>query len=63
VCSGHPIRVEALDDLVWEQTQQLIQAPEVVFQEYSRRVHAKKQGDLDITSLLMKKQKEMHHQE
>jgi site-specific DNA recombinase len=63
VCSGHPIRGEALDDLVWEQTQQLIQYPEVVFQEYSRRVHAQKQEDLDITSLLMKKQKEMHHQE
>jgi hypothetical protein len=32
-------------------------------QEYSRRVQSKKQGELDITSLLMKKQKEIHHQE
>jgi site-specific DNA recombinase len=63
VCSGHPIRVEALDELVWDQTRQLIQYPEVVFQEYSRRVQSKKQGELDITSLLMKKQKEIHHQE
>ena len=63
VCSGHPIRVEALDELVWNQTQQLIRYPEVVFQEYSRRIQNKKQGELDITSLLMKKQKEINHQE
>jgi len=52
-----------LDALIWEQTQQLIQYPEVVFQEYSRRVHSKKKGGLDLTALLMKKQKEIHYQE
>jgi len=30
VCSGHPIRVEVLDDLVWEQTCRLIEQPELV---------------------------------
>jgi site-specific DNA recombinase len=63
VCAGHPIRVEVLDELVWEQTRQLIQHPEVVFQEYSRRVHTKKQGDLDITSVMIKKKREIHQQE
>ena len=63
VCGGHPIRVEALDELVWAQTQQLIQNPEVVFEEYSRRVHSKRKGELDITSILMKKKKEIHIQE
>ena len=63
VCGGHPIRVEALDELVWEQTQQLIQYPEVVFEEYSRRVHSKRKGELDLTSIMMKKKKEIHKQE
>ena len=63
VCAGHPIRVDALDELVWEQTQQLIQYPEVVFEEYSRRVHSKRKGALDLTSIMMKKKKEIHNQE
>ncbi len=57
------MRVEVLDEIVWEQTQELIQHPEVILQEYSRRVHTKKQGELDLTLLLMKKQKEIHDQE
>jgi len=63
VCGGHPIRVDVLDDLVWEQTRQLIQYPEVVFEEYSRRIHSKRKGDLDLTSIMMKKKKEIHTQE
>jgi site-specific DNA recombinase len=62
VCAGHPIRVAVLDELVWEQTQQLIQYPEVVFQEDSRRIHPKQKGELDITALLIKKQQELHNQ-
>jgi hypothetical protein len=60
VCAGHPIRVEGLDELVWEQTQQLIRYPEVVLQEYSRRMHNKQKGALDITALWIKKQQESH---
>jgi len=47
---------------VWEQTQELIQHPDVILREYSRRVQTKKQGELDLTALLMKKQKEIHYQ-
>ena len=63
VCGGHPIRVEVLDELVWEQTQQLIQHPEVIFAEYSRRIHSKREGELNLTSIMMKKKKEIHLQE
>src|SRR5262245_39093788 len=63
VCTGHPIRVAVLDELVWEQTQQLIQYPEVVLQESSRRMQEKQKGALDITGLLIKKQQEVHQQE
>ena len=48
---------------MWEQTQQLMQNPEVVFEEYSRRVHAKREGELDMTSMLIKKKTEIHNQE
>jgi site-specific DNA recombinase len=63
VCAGHPIRVEVVDELVWEQTKQLIQHPELVFEEYSRRVHSKGKGELDLTAMMMKKKKEIHTQE
>jgi hypothetical protein len=46
---------EVLDELVWEQTQQLIRYPEVVFQEYSRRMHNKQKGELNITALLIRR--------
>ena len=48
---------------MWEQTQHLIQYPDVVFKEYSQRVNAKRKGDFDLTSMIMKKKKEMHSQE
>jgi len=63
VCAGHPIRVDVLDELVWEQTQQLIQHPELVFEEYSRRTHSKRKGALDLTTMMIKKKKELHLQE
>ena len=42
---------------------QVIQSPEVVLQEYSRRIHNKQKGALDITALLIKKQQEIPTQE
>jgi site-specific DNA recombinase len=52
-----------LDELVWEQTQQLIQHPELVFEEYSRRAHSKRKGEFDLTTMMIKKKKELHTQE
>jgi site-specific DNA recombinase len=38
VCVGHPVRVEAIDDLVWSSVKNLILDPEATIQEYQRRV-------------------------
>jgi len=62
-CAGHPIRVDVLDELVWKQTQQLIQYPELVFEEYSHRIRSKRKGELNLTSIMIKKKKEIHNQE
>lgn len=59
LCSSHYIRCDILDDLVWEQTKQLIQNPEVVVQEYSRRSDKKKNQQIDIQELAAQKQKEL----
>lgn len=58
VCGGHPVRVEALDELVWNATAKLIETPEVVIAEYVRRnERLKKKGR--APSLLLKKQREL----
>ncbi len=62
-CSGHPVRVEVLEDLVWEHTKELIEQPEVVFAEYSKRVNAKKKSRLSLEGLLSKKAKERRQQQ
>ncbi len=63
VCTGRPMRVEVLDDLVWEQTKRLVQHPEIVLHEYSQRMQAKQQGPLELDALLRKKKKECKQQE
>jgi len=55
VCSAHPIRVEALDDLVWEQTRRLVEQPELVFREYSARLQKKRRQQTEFKALLTKK--------
>lgn len=63
VCPARPVRVEVLDDIVWEQTTKLINQPEVVFNEYSSRTNKKSQQKIDIEALLAKKEKELRNQE
>ncbi|MBK7963272.1 MAG: recombinase zinc beta ribbon domain-containing protein [Bdellovibrionales bacterium] len=48
VCSSHPVRVEVLDELVWQQVQTLIEQPEIVVKEYTRRMDAKKKRRLKL---------------
>jgi site-specific DNA recombinase len=55
VCSAHPIRVEALDDLVWEQTRRLVEQPELVLREYSARLQKKRRQQTEFKALLAKK--------
>ena len=63
VCAGHPVRVEVLDDLVWEQTRQLIEQPELTFAEYSRRASTSQDGELSLDGLLAGKARELKRQE
>ena len=37
VCAGHPVRTEALDDLVWGSIKNLLLTPETIINEYKRR--------------------------
>jgi site-specific DNA recombinase len=63
VCSAHPIRVEALDELVWEQTRQLLEEPELVLKEYARRTQKKQRAQAQFKELLTRKKREIKQQE
>jgi site-specific DNA recombinase len=63
VCQAHPVRVEALDELVWEQTCRLLAQPEQVLQEYTRRTRKKPQQQLAAKELLAQKRREIKQQE
>ena len=52
------MRVEAIDDLVWEQTGKLIEQPDLVLQEYTRRTQKKQRQQSDATVILAKKRQE-----
>jgi len=52
------VRVEAIDDLVWEQTCKLIEQPDLVLQEYTRRTQKKQRQQSDATVILAKKRQE-----
>ena len=41
-CGAHPIRVEVIDELVWDATKRLISSPELVMNEYANRIDKKK---------------------
>jgi len=63
VCDSHPVRVEVLDELVWQNVRQLIQHPQLVLQEYAQRVGAKQKQRLSLDQLVNKKQQEIQQQE
>jgi site-specific DNA recombinase len=63
VCAAPPVRVEALDDLVWEQTCKLLEQPELVFQEYTRRAQKKQRQQSEVKELLAKKKRELKQRE
>jgi site-specific DNA recombinase len=63
VCTAHPLRVEALADLVWEQTCKLFEQPELVLQEYTCRAQKKQRQSSEVTALLAKKKGELKQQE
>jgi site-specific DNA recombinase len=61
VCDAHPVRVEVLDELVWQNVQQLIQHPQLVLHEYSQRLGSKEKQQLSLEHLLNKKHQELRH--
>ena len=63
VCGAHPVRVEAIDELVWEQTWKLIAQPDLVLQEYTRRTQKKHRQQSEAAVLLAKKRRESKQQE
>jgi site-specific DNA recombinase len=63
VCGAHPVRVEAIDDLVWDQTCKLIAQPDLVLQEYTRRTQQKQRQQSEVAVLLTKKRRESKQQE
>ena len=63
VCSSHPIRIEVLDEMVWQQTVKLIEQPQLILKEYMARVEKKKKQQNDFKQLFAKKNREIKQQE
>ncbi len=57
VCSGHPVRTEALDELVWNSVKELLLNPETILNEYQRRVSTHK---TDYDAVLSQKNSEVN---
>ncbi len=55
VCAAHPVRVEALDELVWQQTCRLLEQPDLVLKEYATRLRKKQREQHDFKNLLDEK--------
>lgn len=62
-CSGHPVRVEVVDDLVWDQVRKLIEQPRIVVQEYAKRNETAAHAGDAIEELLKKKELELRRVE
>jgi site-specific DNA recombinase len=58
VCSAHQIRVDALDEIVWEQARRLVEQPELVMQEYTTRSQKKQRQQTEFKALFAKKKRE-----
>jgi len=63
VGGAHPVRVEAIDDLVWEHTCKLLKYPDLVLQEYTRRTQKKQRQQSDAAAVLTKKRQESKQRE
>ena len=62
-CHSSAIRVEPLDEMVWQQVKQLIQSPKRVFNHYLSRVDQKQNQSHSFEALFKQKNKEIHHYE
>ena len=56
VCKGHPVRVEAIDELVWNSVKCLLLEPDIIVAEYDRRAQTSPDT---VVALLGQKEAEM----
>ena len=61
VCGAHPVRVEVIDELVWDATKRLIISPELVMNEYANRIEKKKNKNNSTEQIRNKKTLEFKH--
>jgi polyribonucleotide nucleotidyltransferase len=52
-----------LDDLIWEQTRRLLEQPDLVVKEYSRRTQKKQRQRSEFKDILIKKRREIKQRE
>ena len=57
VCTGHPVRTEVLDDLVWKSVKNLLLTPETILDEYQRRL---KTYETDYEAIITEKSNEIN---
>ena len=57
VCSGHPVRVEAVDELVWDSVKTLLLEPEIIMNEYQRRLN---NYETDYEAIISHKNKDVN---
>jgi site-specific DNA recombinase len=57
VCKGHPVRTEALDDLVWQSVKELLLTPETIVGEYQRRLN---HAQTDFKTVVAQKNNEIN---
>lgn len=62
-CWAKPVRVDIVDDLVWDQVKRLIENPETVLKEYSNRTTKKEKQITSHTTLIGQKRREIKSRE
>lgn len=62
-CWTRPVRVEVIDDLVWDQVKKIIKEPHLVLQEYNKRMNQQKVNDSQREEIIIKKKKEIKRKE
>jgi site-specific DNA recombinase len=63
LCASSYVRVDIVDDLLWDQTRQLLQNPQWVLKEYSERIHKNQKTQEELQSLILQKKKELRQKE
>jgi site-specific DNA recombinase len=58
ICGATPVRVEVIDQLVWDATKRLIKSPELVMNEYANRIGKKRTNEGSRERLRDKKDSE-----